>query len=275
MKTNTYLGLVSLQMAGMTIQKNRLAKEQADRDAELQRITQESAQVSQNAHFAQWRTTPEGQHFQHWKNHARDTAATIQARDDAWNAILDTAINNARDTVDTNPGRHPSLDKKIRNYAIATGATWILAFILVGISDGSETPLGFLGGVIGLLAIIATVLLVLTIRQRGQLRTDAHADALLEAETNARARYGNSPSWHTSLSLGHLDDAARKITAQITNGPREFPAPSDLLPLASLYSTRAVGTYPTDLPSEAQQLLDVFATEDRQRIQQLQEAQLQ
>lgn len=274
MKTNTYLGLMSLQMAGMTFQQNRLAKEQAERDLELQRITNEAAQTAQNAHYAQWRVTPEGQQFETWKAAAAPTAETTLARNDIWNAVRDTSIENARAHAQAAPVDVDDIRQKTRTYGIATAILWILAFLLVGISGQNEGPLATLGGLLAIAAIVMTVLLILNIRKTGKRRTDAQANAHTAAEREAHARYGNNPSWHTSLTLERLDEAPRLLTDTITRGPREFPAPSSLPPLAPLYSTRPLDSFPATLPSEARQLLEIFAREDQDRINELKQAQL-
>lgn len=274
MKTNTYLGLMSLQLAGSTLQQNRLAKEQAERDRELQRITSEAAQAAQNAHYAQWRVTPEGQQFEAWKSAAAPTSETILARNDIWNAVRNGSIENARANAQTGPVNDDDIRKKTRIYGIATATLWILAILLVGIDGQTEGALTTLGGVFGLAAIAATILLILNVRKGGQRRSAAQSNAVAAAEQEANARYGNSPSWHTSLTLERLQEVAHLVTDTITRGPREFPAPSTLPPLAPLYSTRPLSSFPTELPEEARQLLEIFASEDEDRLAELQKAQL-
>ena len=274
MKTNTYLGLMSLQLAGSTLQQNRLAKEQAERDRELQRITSEAAQAAQNAHYAQWRVTPEGQQFEAWKSVAAPASETILARNDIWHAVRNGSIESARANAQAGPVNDDDIRKKTRIYGIATAALWTLAILLVGIAGQSEGALTALGGVFCLAAIAATILLILNVKKGGQRRITAQSNAVAAAEQEAHARYGNSPSWHTSLTLERLHEVAHLVTDTITRGPRELPAPSTLPPLAPLYSTRPLGNFPTDLPEEARQLLEIFASEDEERLAELQKAQL-
>ena len=178
MKTNTYLGLMSLQLAGSTLQQNRLAKEQAERDRELQRITSEAAQAAQNAHYAQWRVTPEGQQFEAWKSVAAPASETILARNDIWNAVRNGSIESARANAQAGPVNDDDIRKKTRIYGIATAALWTLAILLVGIAGQSEGALTALGGVFCLAAIAATILLILNVKKGGQRRITAQSNAV-------------------------------------------------------------------------------------------------
>jgi hypothetical protein len=190
------------------------------------------------------------------------TVDTIHSRNDAWQAIYDATIEQARQqppaTVEA-PGIRPT-----RPWMIATIALWALALVAGGVLQAAGSS-STLGGVVGAAAIVVTVIWAYIAHQNRGQRDTAQTQAIQAAEDTARARYGDNPSWHPRYTLTELDQAATKIGTQLTDGPREFPAPDTLLPLGPTYQTRPATDFPTDLPDEARQLLHVYTGEDEQQ----------
>lgn len=276
MKTNTYLGLISIQLAATNIQHNRLARQQAQRDEMQQQLAHDANEIAQNAHFAHWRQTPDGQHFERWRHAALDITAVAHDRNHAWAAIREATLaseiaNSAEPAID-----NTDLRKHMLAYGITAGVFWLLSFILVGVSPepGTEGPMTYIVGVCGALAIAATTLLIVTSRKPRKRHEEAHRSIEHTAHARALARYGQFSSWHTAMTGDQIHDAIVAINDTIARGHRNFPAPTELQQLRPLLDTRIPDTFPNGLPNEAHQLLDVFARENREKATQLEAARL-
>lgn len=266
MKTNTYLGLIGLQLGMGALQQNALDEKQAARDAEQLALTEQAAKTAQSAHYAQWRQTPDGRHFETWRDAALDITTTVRNRNDAWRAIWDatlaTELEQAQQPADVSKPK-----RRLTIATVATGTLWLLALLLVGPTDPNSIAANIGTGfaVIGLIPLALIIISVFQIRQRRTIHDANTGQAAHQAHAN---RYGSSsiPSWHPNLSYGRIIDVTAMIDATIMSGPRDFPAPSALQPLRPLLATNAKNKFPTALPFEARKLLDVFDQEDQEKI---------
>lgn len=88
MRTNTWLGIQVLQSElnsqALRIQINKVAKAQAQRDAERDAKFDRAAAVAQSGQFAMWIQTPEGQVFDRWARHAVEASRELEDRQAAW-----------------------------------------------------------------------------------------------------------------------------------------------------------------------------------------------
>lgn len=146
MKTNTYLGLISLQLGATNIQHSQLAARQAERDAEQRQLTREANEVAQKAYYAQWRQTPEGQHFERWREAALDITALVRDRNDAWTAIREAILSIEIANVPEPSATDTDLRKPKRVYSVVATALWVIAFILIGASPDPDSPMEQVGG---------------------------------------------------------------------------------------------------------------------------------
>lgn len=259
MKTNAYLGLIGLQLGMGALQQNGLDKKQAARDAEQRALTEQAAKTAQNAHYAQWRQTPDGQHYETWRTQALDVTATARNRNAAWRAALEAAhtqaLEQARGSADTSPATIEKQRSKIAG--IAAAALLVLSLIVTAAGGNVGANIG--AGLFLLAAVALTVALVYRSRANRAART-AETAAQQQAHATTGAR-----SWHPSMSVDRIDEVASQIEHVVATAAQQFPAPHTLPPLAPMLETRP----PSGDPDAAQRLLHIFHGEDAEKLKAL------
>ena len=268
MHTNAYLGLISLQIAAGTIQKNRLDKLQGERDAETQRIAQAASDAAQNAHYAQWRQTPDGRAFETWRDQAIATTGTARSRNAAWETVRNATHARALEHATENADH--SAEKANTRHLIAPLAVVALLFMgaMAGAATGSDVGLG-VGAVLLLLAVIAAIPAAIFGYLIHNARNATSARIQAQAGHATQQAYGgaNGASWHPHMSPERINDVAARIEHTITHAAAQYPVASALLPLTPLLATKHPSAFPSALPSDAKRLLAIFHDEDAQQRQ--------
>lgn len=275
MKATTYMSLATWQLVGLHFQLSGIARRQAERDAVQLRATDEAARVAQNAQYASWRVTPEGRYFELWQEHAFEAAETARSRNDAWMAIYDATIAEARSSVALPEDPHWAKSKAILFSLIAIPVAWAIALVILLVTAWTYQGSAPTAGRVALLLFFTplAVLLCASLNRRKRIRL-SHDVARYTAGQDSRERFGRNHFWHAEYTSGEIEYTAEKVSRVAVTGPAEFPAPRDLPVLARIYQTRESLSFPKDLPADSTILLAVFSEEDRRQLEQLRSAHL-
>lgn len=282
MRTNTWLGLITLNQLGQQIQAGNIAREQKARDDARDEMFAKAQEAAQQGQFAMWIQTPDGKRFERWSRHALEASRAIDDRQAAWDLAWEQDLLERKEAarpqiVSDADASLPkvsaeAMQRSRRQGIVASivtavlGAIWLTLVMLAPTTAEGEvvtTPESVVAFMFMALAgIVAAWRLWVS-------RADKRRREIVDAKVEKALGGMEAPSgisWHRRASAERLRQVQKMIADVVANAPAKFPRNEDLVQLAGTYDTQPPRPEDENAPEAIQRLLEAFRSEDRVRI---------
>lgn len=278
MRTNTWLGIITLNQAAQTFQNEELRKRDIARDAAFAK----AHAAAQQGQFAMWIQTPDGQRFERWSHHALEVSRAIDDRQAAWDLAWEldvlerqeAAREEARAELEATTPEVPGDQKKnlrgcgfiMAALALVLGAVWIFLVVTAPETAPGESSLTAGSVVAFFLAVGAGLLALLGFLASGSdTARSSKIDRDVEAAVDQNVVIEEFP-WHANPDEGFLDERQYRIAKTVETAAEKFPRAGKLLHLKGIYNTRPAQADEKDAPESIQRLLVAFREQDQERL---------
>lgn len=288
MRTNTWLGLITLNQVSQQLQASNIAREQKARDEARDEAFAKAHEAALQGQFAMWVQTPDGQRFERWSEHALEASRAIDDRQAAWDLAWEQDLQERREAARAEViakaeaeaeakasvrRMRPQQVRNIQNFgcflfllSIVAGIAWLVMVVTApepAAGESSLTPgsviaffLALAAGVLGLLSFMiapSDEVLVKAARKRAEQSFDA-------------STFDSSFPWHANLDEGFLGERQKRIASTVETASEKFPRGDELIHLKGIYDTRPAQTDDENAPESIQRLLAAFREQDQERL---------